>query len=211
MVRRLVALAAVVALTLTGCASMSTPLPTSPASSGQREAAPVTPSPVVAPLAPSLRVLDYTTPPTVTGAWPPSCRVRGKLPDPRCTPGSVGPRTTAQVCVVGFEVKVRPIGAERAKTAAMRVYRVPATARATTELDHLVPLSLGGSNDVTNLWPEASDIAGAGFRNTKDGVEARVLAAVCRPRMGAKPVNLPAAQAAIARDWTTALAVLGVR
>ena len=212
MFRRL-ALAALAALALVGCGQtpgVSTPLPTFPPATPSH-AAPVTPSPVTSSKPTSLRVLDYTTPPTVTGAWPTSCTVKAKLPDARCTPGSVGPRTAAQVCTVGFEKGVRPSGAEAAKTKSMAAYHVPAAMRGTTELDHLVPLSLGGSNDVSNLWPEASDLIGAGFRNSKDTTEAKLLAAVCHPRVGAKHVNLPAAQSAIAANWQTALATLGIR
>jgi len=90
----------------------------------------------------------------------------------------------------------------------MASYAVPLTKRGTTELDHLVPLSLGGSNDSTNLWAEVSDIPNAGFRNLKDGIEDRVHDAVCR---AGSWITLDAAQAALADDWTTALDVLGVQ
>lgn len=151
----------------------------------------------------ALAVVDYTTPPRVTGSWPPTCRARGVLPDPACTPGSVGPRTRAEVCATGFEKTERPSGTDAAKTKAMAAYGVSTADRARTELDHLVPLSLGGSNDATNLWPEVSDIPSGGFRNTKDDVERKILAAVCT-----NGLPLDRAQAAMAHDWTTALSTL---
>src|SRR6266508_1150033 len=72
------------------------------------------------------------------------------------------------------------------------------------ELDHLVSLVLGGSNDAGNLWPERNDHP-AGAINSKDLVENALNKAVC-----SHTVTLAAAQAAIATDWTTALATLGL-
>ena len=71
-------------------------------------------------------------------------------------------------------------------------YGTPRSER--TELDHLVPLELGGSNDATNLWPEYPPTP-----NPKDKVENALNAAVCEGR-----VSLTAAQDAIAADWLTA-------
>jgi hypothetical protein len=70
-----------------------------------------------------------------------------------------------------------------------------------SELDHLVPPELGGSNDITNLWPEAGRVP-----NPKDKVENALNRAVC-----AGKVSLAAAQNAIASDWLTARARLGLR
>ena len=64
----------------------------------------------------------------------------------------------------------------------------------------MIPLGLGGDpNDPRNLWVEP--IASP---NPKDDVEFRLIQLVCR-----RTVALPDAQAAIANDWTTALAVVG--
>jgi hypothetical protein len=72
------------------------------------------------------------------------------------------------------------------------------------ELDHLVPLELGGSNDAGNLWPEPDDHP-AGAVNSKDLVENALNTAVCTGK-----VTLTAAQTAIAAEWTTALSRLGL-
>jgi hypothetical protein len=77
-------------------------------------------------------------------------------------------------------------------------YRTPHSER--TELDHLVPLELGGSNDASNLWPEYPPTP-----NPKDKVEDALNAAVCGGRM-----KLAAAQIAIAADWLTAEKKLGL-
>lgn len=60
------------------------------------------------------------------------------------------------------------------------------------ELDHLVPLELGGApSDPRNLWPEPG-----ASPNPKDGVESAANRAVCTGRM-----QLEDAQRSIAGDW----------
>ena len=144
----------------------------------------------------------------VTGTIHGRCSYRdhGQLPDPRCTPGSVDPAVTqadirSTVCKKGWTATVRPPESqtERFKYhVAYPAYGTPQSER--TELDHLVPLELGGSNDATNLWPEYPPTP-----NPKDKVEDALKAAVCDGR-----VKLAAAQAAIAADWLTAEKKLGL-
>lgn len=69
-----------------------------------------------------------------------------------------------------------------------------------SELDHLVPLELGGANDAANLWPEVGKLP-----NPKDKVENDLRDAVCSGK-----VSLASAQKAIASDWVTAEKLLGL-
>jgi hypothetical protein len=145
----------------------------------------------------------------VTGTLSGRCRYRdaGQLPDPRCTPGSIDPAVTQAnihhtICVSGYTSKVRPSEnqTERFKyDIAYPAYGTPRTEK--TELDHLVSLELGGSNDAANLWPEDLPTP-----NPKDKVENALHRAVCDGR-----VTLAAAQRAIAHDWVTAETALGLR
>jgi hypothetical protein len=132
------------------------------------------------------------------------------LPDPKCTPGSTNPAVTqatirTTICVKGWTATVRPPASNTGpvKKSAMRAYGLASSTSGQVELDHLTPLELGGSDDVSNLWPEPSDIPNAGFRNRKDEVENALRAAVCSGR-----ITLAAAQLAIAGNWTTAEAKL---
>lgn len=133
-----------------------------------------------------------------------SCHTRGQLPDASCTPGSIDPAVTqadigSTICRAGWTAKVRPPESQtqRAKyDVAYPAYHIGARVR--SELDHLVPLELGGSNDITNLWPEAGKIP-----NPKDSVERALNRAVCDGKL-----SLAAAQNAIASDWLTARARL---
>jgi hypothetical protein len=133
---------------------------------------------------------------------PGQCRARddGRLPDPACTPGSTDPRVTqadigSTICRAGWTATVRPPASatDRARHGvAYPAYGIPAGTP--SELDHLVPLELGGSNDITNLWVEVGRVP-----NVKDAVENRLRAEVCAGR-----VSLAAAQLAVAADWETA-------
>jgi hypothetical protein len=59
----------------------------------------------------------------------------------------------------------------------------------TIEIDHIVPLELGGSNAIANLFPER------GY-GAKDRLEDRLHQLVCAGRM-----TLAAARVGIARNW----------
>ena len=63
-------------------------------------------------------------------------------------------------------------------------------------IDHVVPLELGGANDVRNLWPQPRAEARA-----KDRVEDTLHEAVCITRR----IQLADAQRRIARDWINAV------
>jgi hypothetical protein len=148
---------------------------------------------------------------------PGSCHYRythGKpLPDPACTPGAVNPAVTSStlrqtICAKGYSARVRPPRAvtDREKQLSARAYGYTGPF-STAELDHLVPLGVGGDpNDARNLWLEPNDDPRATTNaNGKDDVEDALHDAVCSGR-----VDLARAQRAIATDWTTALAVLGL-
>jgi hypothetical protein len=111
----------------------------------------------------------------------------------------------ATICRSGYTSTVRPpeSDTEAFKKKIMAAYREPGSL-GDYELDHLVPLEVGGSNDAGNLWPERNDHP-SGAINSKDLVENALNRAVC-----AGSVTLAAAQAAIAADWTTALSRLGL-
>lgn len=142
----------------------------------------------------------------VTGTVPASCHAGpGPTPDPACTPGAIDPAVTQQniastICRSGYTATVRPSTSQTdaAKAKMYKAYAIPA--HDTSELDHLVSLELGGSNDIKNLWPEVGTLP-----NPKDKVENDLHRAVCSGK-----VTLAAAQQAIATDWLTAEHTLGL-
>ncbi|ACU75373.1 hypothetical protein Caci_6525 [Catenulispora acidiphila DSM 44928] len=149
--------------------------------------------------------------PSQVGTVPPNlhCHMGGNdpksyRPDASCTPGAVQDSVTqanidSTICTTGYTTKIRPAtsATDKIKHALYTAYGVPDNTK--SELDHLVSLELGGSNDTANLWPEPGTLP-----NPKDSVENALHKAVC-----AHKVTLAAAQQAIATNWTTALAVTG--
>jgi hypothetical protein len=151
-----------------------------------------------------------------------SCHIRWAtdgepLPDPVCTPGvvdaAVNDRDTAStVCRKGgYTSSVRPPVSltEPAKRRLLAAYGIPESQIGTYELDHLIDLAAGGASDVRNLWPEPNTFSqfqsSAFVHNDKDAVESYTYHAIC-----AHKVTVAAVQNAIATDWTTAVAKLGL-
>jgi hypothetical protein len=105
------------------------------------------------------------------------------------------------ICVTGYTTTVRPPDAQTEAFKFGSAYPAYGIASGIqSELDHLVPLELGGDNDAANLWPEVGPVP-----NAKDSVESALHHAVC-----AGQVSLASAQAAIAQDWETAESRLGL-
>lgn len=122
------------------------------------------------------------------------CLVRGRYPDPACTPGAVFPNiTAAQICVPGYSDRVRDVSLSTWRRVYSE-YGIASHRPYSFEVDHLVSLELGGSNSIANLWPEAATPK-PGYRQ-KDVVENYLHRQVCS---GA--ISLAAAQRTIATRW----------
>lgn len=130
-----------------------------------------------------------------------ACHARGALPDPGCTPGSVLTDSAARVCTPGYARSVRNVGFGERRTV-YRSYGIRFHLPGSYQIDHLVPLELGGANDTANLWPQRARPAPGNYE--KDRLENALHALVCSGRMG-----LSSAQRAIARDWVSLWVRLG--
>lgn len=115
-------------------------------------------------------------------------RDNGFLPDPKCTPGAINHSVTQQtinktICVVGWTATIRPSVSvtEPIKFDLMKSYGDQLSA-SNYELDHLIPLELGGSPDsIKNLWPEPHEGTNGSYK--KDGWENKLKAEVCSGAM----------------------------
>jgi hypothetical protein len=120
------------------------------------------------------------------------------LPNARLTPGATfAGVTAAEVCTSGWATAHRHVTAAQYH----EVYgeygiRYPEPFGA-YELDHLIPLELGGDNANANLWPEAASPA-PGFHQ-KDDLENALHALACGGNL-----SLAAAQHDIASNWYAA-------
>jgi hypothetical protein len=75
-------------------------------------------------------------------------------PDPKLTPGDAFDVTVQDICVPGYSRKVRSVPAEM-KREVYQEYGITSHGPGDYEVDHLIPLELGGSNSIKNLWPES--------------------------------------------------------
>jgi hypothetical protein len=76
------------------------------------------------------------------------------MPDPQLTPGATLEVTTADMCLPGYTKKVRHVP-ESVKQQVYAAYGIQDHAPGAYEIDHLIPLELGGSNALKNLWPQS--------------------------------------------------------
>src|ERR1051326_7114757 len=121
-----------------------------------------------------------------------------KLPDRTVTPGAINLSLTAdKICAHGFSTKKY-----RHTTAAMKAqvcasYHVsPCPKRNLMELDHLVPLELGGSDEVNNLWVQM-----APEYHQKDKLENYLRREVCDALPEERQEKLRQRQRCLVADW----------
>lgn len=120
----------------------------------------------------------------------------GPLPDSRLTPGATRLISRDQVCGVPADDDGRTVPAELA----MRVfeqYRIAPRPNA-YEVDYLVSPTLGGADDIRNLWPQPY-AEGEWNSRVKDALEDHLRHMVCEGRL-----DLATAQHDIASDWIAA-------
>ncbi len=164
--------------TYTQVASSSTLL-TSPASNNK---VPVTSS-GTAPTQPQYGVRTKTS----------GCVGNQTLPDPACSPGAVLTTDTSVICISGYTQTVRDVpDSERQQVFAE--YGIDYSLHSGYEVDHIISLELGGSNDISNLYPESYSIQ-YGAR-VKDKLENYLHAQVCSGKL-----SITVAQAEISTNW----------
>ena len=128
------------------------------------------------------------------------------IQDMSLSPGAADPRVTQAnihetICVVGYSASVRKVSAST-KRNVFAEYGISNPAPGAYEVDHLIPLELGGSNDITNLWPEP--YTGPANARDKDVWENRLHKQVCLGQ-----VTLAVAQDAMIHWWLLLDAVPG--
>jgi len=142
------------------------------------------------------------------GPWRVQTKNGFSFPDPKCTPGAIKPdhdsardqrqrvsRTALEIAYRVPHKRPRPYDA----------YGIPHPAHNTgttqiCELDHLIPLEMGGADTVDNIWPQCGPDGVAlreRFFKQKDMVENYLTAQV---KSGQR--SLETSQRGIAKDWT---------
>jgi hypothetical protein len=121
------------------------------------------------------------------------------MPNPALTPGAIQSSDTAAICTPGWAEAHRDVSYATEDYVAQE-YGL--SSHYGYEIDHLIPLELGGSNSVRNLWPEPYDSPYGATQ--KDGLEDYLHQQVCddgRP--------LATAQHEIAVNWYAAWVAAG--
>lgn len=151
-----------------------------------------------------LAACGTAAPATTISTYGGSCTSREGLPDPACTPGEADPRVTpdnvhSTICRRGYTKSVRPARevSHLLKIKVTRAYGIATVPFSKVELDHLIPLSLGGSSSQRNLWPQFR--AGPANSEDKDTIAATLNSKVCSGQLG-----LRQAQQEMATNWRTA-------
>lgn len=123
---------------------------------------------------------------------------RGPEPDLRCSPGAYYSGLSKEViCAASFRTGPIRNVPQAEKYAVEREYGMAARFYGRTiEIDHIISLELGGSNDIPNLFPEPA--SGNANYHAKDALENRLHDMVCDGALA-----LRAARLGIAHDWIT--------
>ena len=120
----------------------------------------------------------------------------GAEPDRRCSPGAYSTGLTKTLlCSSSFHTSsIRNVSDATRHAVETEYGLVPRAYGSTLEIDHVVSLELGGSNDPANLFPEQAN-AHPGY-HVKDKLENAAHAWVCQGK-----IDLRSAQRKIATNW----------
>lgn len=120
------------------------------------------------------------------------------LPNHKLTPGVATNLTADQLCAKSFHTRDERFVTEKTKQLVYKEYGIASHKPHEYEVDHLISLELGGSNDIHNLWPQ-SYVTQPWNAHVKDQLETRLHWMICH-----KQVTLTQAQHAIATNWIAA-------
>jgi hypothetical protein len=132
--------------------------------------------------------------PVPKGALPFTTDAGGFRPKQELTPGAIfEDATLSKIKAPLYSKSVRNVP-ESEKKQVFERYGIDYSKHAGFEVDHLVPLSWGGSNAVSNLWPQP--YAGEYNAHVKDALEVHGLKLIREGKL-----DLREAQKQIAADW----------
>lgn len=120
------------------------------------------------------------------------------VPDPTLSPGSI--RTTDPVEICTHSTREFRHWSREADDRILIEYGFPPGPHPEVEIDHLIPLSVGGADTDANKWPEPRrSVEPVWNAEAKDRLEMRLHNLICEGMIG-----VTEAQAAYTNDWTAA-------
>jgi hypothetical protein len=119
-----------------------------------------------------------------------------QLPDPTLTPGAIRTKDATEICAKSFRTKKYRKTTLSTKKKVCLEYHIAAKCPnpKRMEIDHDLPIELGGQDDITNLWPQM-----APEFHQKDKLENALKRLVCKEHS----MTLPEAQSCILNNWAT--------
>jgi hypothetical protein len=114
-------------------------------------------------------------------------------PNKKLTPGDTVQISLEVLCKTGYTDDARDVS-DATKRKVYELYKREKKAGVCCEVDHLIPLAIGGSNDIKNLWPQPYEPRPGAYE--KDVVEMVLRREVCEGRLDIKK-----AQKEITKDW----------
>lgn len=156
------------------------------------------------------------------GSQPPAGRI---LPDAAITPGVTDPAVTDAAMLCSHQWGQGQAGQPPVKGAGTLTYsqaarhtseglknqvftdyglKNPKDGGKSYEIDHLVPLSIGGRDVEKNLWPQSRNTSLEMNAWLKDKLETRLYNILCNHKPDDPAVTVQEAQTALRTDWTQA-------
>jgi hypothetical protein len=137
-------------------------------------------------------LVTFGTAPVFAVAKTSQC-VSGVLPDIACSPGTVLTTNVTTICKVGYTKTVRDVSVTTKKKV-FAEYGISYSQHSNYEVDHIISLEIGGSNDIKNLYPESYTIKNGA--RVKDVFENYLHRQVCSGSM-----TIQEAQKEISTNW----------
>jgi hypothetical protein len=118
-------------------------------------------------------------------------------PDINITPGSIISTDIETICVSGYSSSVRNVSG-KLKKAVYDSYNVLKSDRggSTSKMDHLIPLMIGGSNNINNLWPHYFNTDSGYGVLKKNDLENTLHRLVCKGK-----IDIKYSQLCISANW----------
>jgi hypothetical protein len=118
------------------------------------------------------------------------------LPNLKLTPGATTKVKKDDLCGSWYETADSSIPISL-KSKVFDLYGIRTEKSTPHNIDHLIPIGLGGSNSIENLWPQP--LSGEWNYNQKNRLERRLRKLVCKGEL-----DLEKAQQEISSDWVSA-------
>lgn len=118
------------------------------------------------------------------------------MPNAAITPGEVLSTNVNEICISGYAKRTRDVSTAT-KNEVYAEYGITSHAPNQYEIDHLIPLGIGGANDIRNLWPQPTDPRPG--RLEKDALEDELHNRICD-----RSLDIRTAQQAVATNWLAA-------